>query len=305
MVEKAILGVDLGGTKISCGIISNRGEILGKPYTIPTGGKDSAKTIINRIFNTIERALGLARIKVTDISGIGIGATGPLDMKEGVILECPFLPTLNYFPLRETIQKKFNIPVFLDNDANCFALGECFFGAGREHQIVLGYTLGTGLGCATVINSTIYSGATQHACEIWPSPYRNETIEHFVSGRGISRMYRELGGEKKSALEIAQLACDGDKSAKQTWEQFGEHLAYAISWGINTIDPGIVILGGSVANAIDLFAPAMERFLREYLCPLPAEKTKVVKARLGDHAGLIGAACLVLQAKPTTKQPLS
>jgi len=301
MVEKAMLGVDIGGTKISCGIISTQGEILEKPYTIPTGGKDSEKVIVNRIFNAIDQVLVLAGLKITDISGIGIGATGPLDMKAGLILECPFLPTLNNFPLRETIHDKFKIPVFLDNDANCFALGECFFGAGRGQEIILGYTLGTGLGCATVINSTIFSGATQHACEIWPSPYRDKTIEYFVSGNGISRMYIESGGARKSALEIAQLAYHGDIPAQQTWEQFGEHLAYAIAWGINTFDPDIVILGGSISNAIELFSPAMERFLRKYLCPLPAEKTKVVKAQLGDHAGLIGAACLVLQSK-TKKQ---
>ena len=297
MVEKAILGIDLGGTKIMSGLISVNGEMLGKPYIVPTGGKDPEKIIINRIFNAIEETLLNARLKITDISGIGIGATGPLDMKEGLILECPFLPTLNYFPLRKTIQEKFDIPVFLDNDANCFALGECFFGAGHEHKIVLGYTLGTGLGCATVINKNIYAGATQHACEIWPSPYRNETIEDFVSGRGISQMYREFDGKKRSAREIAELAFNGDKYAKQTWEEFGEHLAYAISWGINTVDPDIVILGGSIANAMDLFGPTMEGFLRKYLCPLPAEKTKVVQTQLGDHAGLIGAACLVLQAK--------
>ena len=294
MVQKAILGVDLGGTKISCGLISTKGEILGKPFTILTGGEDSENVIINRIYNAIEKALEVARLKITDISGIGIGATGPLDMEEGVILECPFLPTLHYYPLRQAIHEKFKLPVFLDNDANCFTLGECFFGAGREHEIVLGYTLGTGIGCATVINKMIFRGATQHACEIWPSPYREKTIEDFVSGRGISQIYQDLGGEEKSALEIAQLASTGDKTANQTWVQFGEHLAYAVSWGINTVDPGIVILGGSIANAFDLFAPSMERFLRKYLCPLPAAKTKVVKAQLGDHAGLMGAACLVL-----------
>jgi len=144
---------------------------------------------------------------------------------------------------------------------------------------------------------SVISGATQHACEVWPSPYRNKTIEYFVSGRGISRMYRELSGKEKSALEIAQLAYNSDKPARQTWEQFGEHLAYAISWGINTIDPDIVILGGSISNAMKLFAPAMEQFLRKYLCPLPAKKTKVVNARLGNFAGIIGAACLVLQKK--------
>jgi len=300
MKEKAVLGVDLGGTKISCGVISEKGKLVGKPYTIPTGGKDSEEVIMDRLYSAIEKTLGLARLTITDISGIGIGATGPLDIKEGVILECPFLPTLHYFPLRKRVQERFRLPVFLDNDANCFVLGECFFGAGRGVEIVLGYTLGTGLGCATVINNGILSGATQHACEIWPSPYRNETIEDFVSGRGVSRIYKELAGGERSALEIAQLAYKGDEIANQTWVQFGEHLAFAISWGINMLDPGVVILGGSVANAKDLFASAMERFLRKYLCPLPAEKTRVVKAQLGDHAGFTGAAALVLQAEART-----
>jgi glucokinase len=297
MRQKAILAVDLGGTKISSGLISAGGELLGKPCTTPTGGTDPEKAIISRIFDAIEKTLKNARLKVTDVAGIGIGATGPLDMKEGLILECPFLPTLHNFPLRKTVRERFGIPVFLDNDANCFGLGECFFGAGRGCEIVLGYTLGTGLGCAIVIGGRIFAGATQHAGEVGTSPYQQETIEDIVSGSGISRIYQYICGKDRSAREIAELGFKGEESAIQTWEQFGEHLAYAVSWGINALDPDIVILGGSIANAMELFAPAMEKSLRKNICPLPAEKTKVVKARLGDHAGLIGAACLVLQAR--------
>jgi len=296
MEEKAILGLDLGGTKILSGLISEKGEVLGNPYTVPTGGKDPEETIVNRIFMAIEKSLDDARLKTSDISGIGIGATGPLDMKQGLILDCPFLPTLRYFPLSKTIQDNYSVPVYLDNDANCFALGEYFFGAGRKYETVLGYTLGTGLGCGIVINGKVFTGATQHAGEVGTSPYQNETIEDIVSGSGISRIYKVISGNESPGPEIADLASKGDKDASQTWEQFGEHLAYAISWGINIIDPDIVILGGSIANAMELFAPALERSLRNNISPLPAERTKVVKASLGDYAGLIGAACLVLQA---------
>ncbi len=296
--KKIVLGIDLGGTKISFGLISQNGEILGSPYTIPTRGTDPSEIIINRIFDSVEEVLGLHQKKISDISGIGIGATGPLDMQKGIILECPFLPTLNYFPLRDRIFERFKVPVYLDNDANCFALGECYFGAGSGNDVVLGYTLGTGLGCAIIIEKDILTGATQHAGEVWASPYRNETIEYFVSGRGISHIYSEFAGTDISALEIAQLAYDGEKSALQTWEQFGEHLAFALSWGINMVDPDIVILGGSIANAMDLFAPTMERFLRKYLCPVPSKKTRVVNAQLGNEAGLIGAGCLVLRTLP-------
>jgi glucokinase len=296
MEEKAILGVDLGGTKILSGLISQRGEIIGNPYTLPTGGKDPQHAIVNRIFDAIERTLNDGRLRIRDIAGIGIGATGPLDMKAGLILDCPFLPTLINFPLRQTVQEKFGIPVFLDNDANCFALGEWFFGAGAEYETVLGYTLGTGLGCGIVIHGKVFTGATQHGGEVGTSPYQEETIEDIVSGGGISRIYSALCGQDKSAREISELGFNGDQCAIRTWEKFGEHLAYAIAWGINILDPDIVILGGSIANAMELFAPAMENSLRKNICPLPAERTKVVKARLGDRAGLIGAACLVLQA---------
>lgn len=297
MEEKAILGLDLGGTKILSGVISARGKVLGNPYTIHTGGKDPEEAIIHRMFTAIERSLDDASLTIEDISGIGVGATGPLDMKQGLILDCPFLPTLKYFPLSKTIREKFAVPVFLDNDANCFALGEYFFGAGAEYNTVLGFTLGTGLGCGIVINGKVFAGVTQHAGEIGTSPYQEETIEDTVSGSGISRIYKAISSQERSGQEIAALAARGDKDAILSWEQFGEHLAYAISWGINIIDPDIVVLGGSMANAMDLFAPAMEIYLRKNISPLPAEKTKVVKAGLGDHAGLIGAACLVLQAR--------
>ena len=102
-------------------------------------------------------------------------------------------------------------------------------------------------------------------------------------------------GEEKSAKDIAELARNCDESALKTWEIFGENLAHAMAWGINVLDPGIVVVGGSIADAMDLFSPAMEKFLRKHICPVPAEKTKIVKAKLGGHAGFIGAACLVLQ----------
>ena len=161
MEEKAIIGLDLGGTKILSGLISHVGDVVGKPYTLPTGGKDPEKVIVDRIFTAIDKSLENANLKIEDISGIGIGATGPLDMKQGFILDCPFLPTLKNFPLSKTIHRRYGIPVYLDNDANCFALGEYFFGEGREYETVLGYTLGTGLGCGIVINGKVFSGATQ------------------------------------------------------------------------------------------------------------------------------------------------
>jgi glucokinase len=135
------------------------------------------------------------------------------------------------------------------------------------------------------------------AGEIWPSPYQNGSIEDIVSGRGVSSIYQKLSNQVKSAKEISVLAQHGDLDAIETWNTFGSTLAIAISWGINLIDPGIVILGGSIANSLDLFQDQLESKLRKFICPVPAAKTKIVKAALGDNAGFIGAAALVIQGK--------
>jgi glucokinase len=224
-----------------------------------------------------------------------MGVTGPLDNETGTILECPQLPTMHFFPLREKILEKFSLPVFMDNDANALLLGESILGAGKGYRTTLGFTLGTGLGCAIVVDGRLFAGTSGLAGEIWPSPHKNGTIEDMVSGRGVSFTYHGITNQWKTAKEISELAKSGDKNAIETWNVFGEALAVSLAWGINFVDPGIVILGGSIANSMELFYNSMDSNLRKYICPVPAEKTKVVKAALGDNAGFIGSAFLVMQ----------
>jgi glucokinase len=113
----------------------------------------------------------------------------------------------------------------------------------------------------------------------------------------VSSIYHRLTNKSKTAKEISLLAGEGEADAIETWNIFGGALATAVAWGINITDPGIVILGGSIANSIDLFYDSMNTVLRKYICPVPAVRTKIVKAALGDNAGFIGAAALVMQGK--------
>lgn len=244
---------------------------------------------------TIESVIENSGLNNAEIIGIGMGVTGPLDIENGTILECPQLPTMHFYPLREKVQEKFRIPVIMDNDANALVLGESIWGAGKNYRTTLGFTLGTGLGCALVIDKKLLSGANGMAGEVWPSPCEDGTIEDFVSGTGVRATYHRLANQWKTAKEISLLAQNGDADAVETWKIFGATLAIAISWGINLTDPGIVILGGSIANSIDLFYDSMDKYLRKHICPVPAGKTQVVKAEMGDNAGFIGAAALVIQ----------
>ncbi len=294
MKDKVVIGIDLGGTKIMVGAISLNGSVLGKPVKIMTGGNDPSNIIIKRITDSVEAVLDSLNITINGILGIGIGSTGPLNINDGVILECPQLPTMHFFPLRETIENYFSVPVTMNNDANCLIYGETIFGSASDKKNVVGFTLGTGIGCALILNKKILTGSTGTAGEIWPSPYRSGSIEDYISGKGVSKIYKSISGKISSSDAILALAEKGEPNAIRTWEEFGEHLAVPIAWSINLIDPEQIVLGGSIANAHLFFMPSLEKHLRDHLCPEPSKKTKVVIAELGYYAGFIGAACLVL-----------
>lgn len=291
----AIIGVDVGGTKIKTGLVSTNGVIIGEPVTLATGGNDEKEKVYGRIARSIISVIEESGIAIADVRGIGLGATGPLDIKSGTILECPALPTMYNFPLRERIGEEFQLPVTMDNDANALVLGESTWGAGKGYNIVLGYTLGTGVGCATVINNKLLQGENGMAGEIWLSPYKDGTAEEIISGIGVSNIYQKLTNQRKSAKEISQLAHEGNKHAIKTWKVFGRALGNVVSWGVNMVDPGIVVIGGSIANPMHFFCNSMDSVLKRHICPIPAGETQVVKAALGDNAGYIGAASLAMQ----------
>ena len=297
MGNKILIGVDFGGTKILTGAMTEEGKVIAEAVNVPTGGNDARDKILERLNHSIEEVLRRSKADIGDVRGIGLGVTGPLDITNGVILECPQLPTLQFFPLKKTVEERFNCPVFMNNDANCLIYSEALFGAGRGKRNVVGFTLGTGLGCAIILDGKIFAGSTESAGEVWPSPYGNGTIEDLVSGAGVSKIYKRISGKDGSSLEIAKLAEGGDADALATWGEFGEHLAVAVSWVINLIDPEIVILGGSISNAFKLFSPSMEENIRKHICPVPAQKTKIACAKLGANAGVIGAAALIIEGE--------
>lgn len=291
--NKIAIGVDVGGTNIRVGAVTSVGNVMGEPFSVATNAMESKELIVRRIVDSIAFVMKRNNLKKFDIQGIGMGVTGPLDVKNGLILQCPNLPTMDFFPLRSVIEKEFDLPVFMNNDANAMMLGESSWGAGKGYNCVLGVTLGTGFGCAIVIDKKVWMGATETAGEIWISPYQGGIIEDVVSGKGVSILYEKLGGHQVSSKEVATRALNGNAAARLAWEEFGKAVAFALSWSINLMDPDVVIIGGSIANSMELFYPAMKESLCKNICPVPAQNLRIVKAHLGDDAGFIGAAALV------------
>jgi len=294
MEKEVAIGLDIGGTKIKAGIVNANGHVCGTPLTIPTDSHAPAEIIINNIITLLENVIKESTDSIV-IDGIGIGCTGPVDCRRGIILDVLNLPTLNYFPLKEVVEQKFSLQVLMNNDANAMILGEAVWGAGCNAESVLGITLGTGLGCAFVTNRQIWHGYSECAGEIWTSPYKEGIIEDYVSGHAVTRLYKQYTNKELSSQDIASLARSGDEPAILVWSVFAEALAYTLAWTVNLCDPQIVVIGGSITKSADLYWTRMNELFHKYICRQTAQKISVVPASFNDDAGFIGAATLILK----------
>jgi len=286
------MGIDLGGTKIITGIMNHTGKIIGEPVRVSTPAAENADQIFGKMVNSIELSLKNSSLSIDSINSIGVGAPGPLNINEGMILTPPNLPTFHNFPLKNKLEKLFNLRVFINNDGNCFVLGETLFGAGKNCKIVFGITLGTGYGSGIVINNKIYDGFTGTASEIWCFPYRGGIIEDYVSGKSVQSAYRKLSGEILEPPEILENAKNGNDFALKTWKELGKHLGVSLAYVVNLIDPEIIVIGGSLSNAFNFFIESLKENLFKHVNPEPANKIKIKASHLGKYGGLIGAASL-------------
>jgi Transcriptional regulator/sugar kinase len=292
--QRIAIGVDIGGTSIRVGIVGADGVPIGIIKSIPTNAQCSPTKIVNNFVRLLGEVWKEAQ--VYDIQGIGIGCTGPIDNERGIILDVANLPTLKNYPLKDRLLKDFKTNIVFDNDANDYILGEAVYGAGQNASSVLGFTLGTGLGCAFVDSGKIKQGTTGCFGEIWTSPYKDGIIEDYVSGKAISKSYNQLVGKVCSATEVAELARKGNRRAVETWNMFAADLAYVLSWTVNMTDPAVVVLGGSLVKSADLFLEKTDKLFRQYISS-PLVNTVLLKtALLGDYAGVIGAALSVINS---------
>lgn len=290
---KYIIGVDLGGTNTKVGLVTLKGKIV-KKTEIKTEKKKGSDFIINNILNSVKK------VKKGHVLGIGIGSPGPLDYKKGTITRTVNLPFKN-IPLRKIVHDKFNLPTYLDNDANCFTLGECLFGAAKGHENVVGLTLGTGIGGGIVINKRLYHGRGNaaelgHMTIDFRGPKsrcgNNGCIETHAAARGI--LSRSKGLNVDSTLDVYKLALNGNKKAQKVFFEIGEFLGIAITNLIYTFDPDIIVLGGKISESWRYFSKSMSKTLKKRYFGKPC---KVVKTKLGREAGILGAAALVLENK--------
>ena len=299
--ETYAVAVDLGGSKICVGLVSESSRLLiGEPST------SEISDDLDVILHQLDEAIGAFYVHrdAGQISGIGLGAPGPLCTTKGALVSPPNLRSLHDFPLVDHISEKFGAVVRLESDGNLFALGEANYGCGFGSEIVVGVTLGTGFGNGIVLGNQIYRGATGNAGETYCSPYKSATIDDYVSARSLLKRYGKLTGTlANSPRELASLAHRGDMNAKIAWSEWGEHVGQAAAHLANVLDPHVIVFGGSLSKQWELFSDALSKTLRDGLNCRTRSNINVRKSSLFEKANLLGAADLVFSLDGTSDAP--
>jgi len=267
--------------------VDSSGQLMTEVQSLPTGRAFAAAGFgagLKILLKQMEAALG-----DTQIGALGIGTPGVI--VDDTISQSDNLPELNGCNLRDLAVAATSLPVSLENDANCFALAEGRFGAGHGARIICGITLGTGIGCGVVINGKIHRGAHCGAGEVYRIPLRGKHLEYFLAGAGVVRGYEGGRGARTSSDEpltaalVADWARNGDQAAQAAWSEFANDLHFACECIISLVDPEVIVIGGSLARAADLFQPEIDRRME-------GRPTRIALAELGTAAGVIGAAAL-------------
>lgn len=287
-------GIDIGGTNTRIALIDEAYEIIQR-IQFPTD--------VNNPHATLQKIQETVQSFSVAIAGVGLSCPGPLDLKQGIILDTPNLKGgWHGLAVSKELSTRLKVPVFLENDANLACLAEAVLGQGKDYSYVQFLTISTGLGSGLVIDKKIYQGAHGFAHEIANIPlWRNGPshgsiypggVEAICSGTAITTRAKKAGLDVEHAGDVYSLACSQNQTAIDIMEDAKEYLANTIAIIYAFVDPEIVILGGSVAIKIPGFVEDVEQRVKTKVYPNIQPLVKVVKTNLSEDSGLLGAACL-------------
>lgn len=279
------LGVDLGGTQMRMAAVTHNGQLATPMFAVLTGKQFSPADLRTQL--QALHAQVQAESNIQPIAAIGFGITGLV--LETKLSASDFLPLLNGVDIVALAQEALGYPAKIENDARCFVLAETRFGAARSAQHVVGITLGTGIGGGVIVDGKLHRGAHANAGEVWSIPLRGKWLEHFVSTVGLVQGYQDAGGKTVDvdAASIAALARAGDAAAQTAFQAYGADVAILCETIRALLDPEVIVMGGSIAQARDVFGEALLQRVAE-------RGSRITWAELGTAAGVIGAASLNL-----------
>ena len=317
--RKLILGVDLGGTKIAAALATTQGKILarGRSSTPAQAGPDA---VIKSICATIDKTLSAKKLESSRLLGIGIAAAGSIDSVNGKVIFSPNLSGWHEVPLRDAVERKFNVPTYLGNDANLAALGEWRFGVEKKVANLIYITVSTGIGGGIIADGKLYTGACGVAGEIghmtidvngpkcncgstgcWETlasgtALAREAVKQITEGAKTSIIELVNGDISKIDARIVDLAAkQGDRLAQELISQLAYYFGVGLANLVNIFNPELILVGGGVAKMGDLLLQPAIKVVKERAFSTSANAVEIKPAILGDDSGILGAVAFVLE----------
>ncbi|HHU42014.1 MAG TPA: ROK family protein [Fermentimonas caenicola] len=277
---KNVIGVIFGGKFLHVARLENGRitEIVNREIN----NRESKEVILNDIINTIKK------VHNDTVTGIGVGMPSLVDIREGVVFKPTNIPSWNKVHLKDILEEKFNVPIFINNDANCFALGEKYFGVAKDFDDIAGITIGTGMGVGIIINGKLYSGRNAGAGEFCSIPYKDHDYEYYCS----TKYFEEKYGLKYNVL--LNRAQKKDKIALAIFEIFGNDLGNAIKTIMFALDPEAIVIGGRLADAYEFFKESMFKTVNTFIYKTTLKNIKILRST-ESNISIYGAAALCFE----------
>jgi glucokinase len=281
-MNEKVIGIDLGATNIRGAVVQE--ENLSNIITQRIHSNGTEEEVLNDVFAVADQLIN------DDVKAIGIGVPSVVDVEEGIVYDVQYIPSWKEVHLKKFMEARYHIPVFVNNDANCFALGEYYFGKGKGYNSMIGLAVGTGVGAGIIINKKLYAGRNCGAGEFGTVDYLDKIYEYYCSGSFFENVYG-LNGEF-----VFEKAKQGDAQMLKLYDELGEHLGNCIKMIMYTYDPELIILCGSVRHAYDFFEEAMWKRIQTCVFSKSAERLDIEISSLKNSA-ILGAAALYFDSE--------
>ena len=286
MSGPVVVGIDLGGTNVRAGLVADGG--LRDVRSVPVRSRGSVEDVLEDLFGAVDAVMR------DDVAGIGAGVPSVIDLATGTVFDVQNIPSWKKVPLKARLEERYRRPAFVNNDANCFAAGEKYFGKIRPYDNAVGLIVGTGLGAGIIANGRLYSGANSGAGEFGMLSYLDRNLEAYASGQFFERVHGLSG------RELAARAERGDAPALAIFAEFGHHVGEAVKAICYAVDPEIIVLGGSVSRSFRFFRAALWEAFQTYAYSLAKERLRIEVSET-EGIAILGAAALYFDAMSAEK----
>ena len=301
---KFVIGVDIGGTNIKLGLVSPKIKVIDRTELATKSFIRDRKVLIQAVVEHIQLLIKRHDLKKKDILGVGVGLPGLVDTLNGVVRFLPNIPGWKNVPLKKELEKNLGIAVHLENDVNLITLGEWKYGAGKDVKNLVCLTLGTGVGSGLIFDGRLYRGPGFAAGELGHVPLNEEgpacgcggygCLESYVGNKRLVLRAQEIMKKDDVTLEeMNALAKQGDHNALIFWKETAAHIGNSLVGVVNMLNPQRIVIGGGVSNNHEFLFSTINDVIQKRAMTTQASMVKIVRAKLGNDAGILGAQVLV------------